>query len=261
MHGYIYMEGNTFIHRLDPRPKLLMMLGVMLLAVAGAHPLYEVPIVLFTVLTIFAARSARALRRVRVLLQVLTIFCIVAWSFLAQGSTPLIGPVEWEAFLFGVGTAMKLGCIIVMAVTFLATTKNEEFAAALIKLRVPFPVAFAFSTALRLVPTFIGAGATIVQAQRARGLDVESGNIVQRMRKQVPLLIPVFASAIRNTNQLAMALESKGFAVRPTRTYYLALKLGPADWAVTALGSALVLLSFYIRFWAPHIGAIPGLFR
>lgn len=261
MHGYIYIEGDTFLHRMDPRPKLLLLVAILLLAVAGSHPLFELPIVLGAFGGVFAARAASALRRVRVLLVVVSLFSLVSWSFFAQGTTPFLGPVEWEAFLFGVGTGMKLVAMIASSVCFLATTKNEAIAAAFIRLGVPFSPAFAFSTALRLVPTFIGAGATIVQAQRSRGLDVESGNVIQRMRKQIPLLIPVFASAIRNTNQMAMALESKGFGAQAKRTYYLALQMRPADWVAFALGLGMIGFAIWVRFLQQGFGQIPGLLR
>lgn len=259
MHGYIYVEGNTFLHRLDPRPKLLLLVAILLLAVAGSHPLFELPIVALAFLGVIAARATVALRRVRVLLLAISLFSLVTWSFFAQGTTPFLGPVEWEAFLYGVGTGMKLTAMVALSVCFLATTKNEAIAAAFIRLGLPFSVAFAFSTALRLVPTFIGAGGTIVQAQRSRGLDVESGNLVQRIRKQIPLLIPVFATSIRNTNQMAMALESKGFGASPTRTYYLHLQLRPADWVALLLGFVIVALAMWVRFFQPAIGQIPGL--
>ena len=64
---------------------------------------------------------------------------------------------------------------------FLSTTRNEELTNGLIRMGCPYPIAFALSTALRLVPTFAGAGATIIQAQVSRGLDLESGNIFSRV--------------------------------------------------------------------------------
>jgi energy-coupling factor transport system permease protein len=106
----------------------------------------------------------------------------------------------------------------------------------LVKLGLPYRFAFAISTALRLVPTIAATGSTIGQAQRSRGLDLESGNIIQRIRKNTPLLIPVFVSTIRSTNVFSMALESKGFGASPDRTYFLRLEMGRQD--------VLVLLVF-----------------
>ena len=81
----------------------------------------------------------------------------------------------------------------------------------MIRLGMPYRVGFAISTSIRLVPTITSSTMTISQAQRSRGLDLDSGNLIARFRKFLPLLVPVFISAIRTTNIFAMALESKGF--------------------------------------------------
>ncbi|HYF78655.1 MAG TPA: energy-coupling factor transporter transmembrane component T [Symbiobacteriaceae bacterium] len=257
MDLYLYIDRPSPIHRLDPRAKLLMLLGILLFAVSSDHPL--VPAVMFA-LVLAAAQAAgawRALKRVRTLLIVLSLFSLVAWSLFADGPTRLLGPVSLESLLYGVGTALKLATTVAGSFVFLATTRNEAIATGLIRLGLPYNAAFAFSTALRLVPTFVGAGATIVQAQRSRGLDVESGNIIQRMKKYLPLIVPIFASAIRSTNHLSMALESKGFGARRQRTFYLQLHLGAADWMMVCTGLLLIAASFLLRF--SGYGKISGL--
>jgi energy-coupling factor transport system permease protein len=196
---------------------------------------------------------------VRTLLFILSTFSLVTWSLFARGTTHLFGPVTVESVLYGLGTGLKLSTAVAGAVVFLATTKNEEIATGLIRLGLPYNVAFAFATALRLVPTFVGAGATIVQAQRSRGLDVESGNILERMRKYMPLIVPIFASAIRSTNHLAMALESKGFGARRQRTYYLQLRMRPVDWLLS--GAAVLMLAGFLAVRFLGYGKIPGLLR
>ena len=76
---------------------------------------------------------------------------------------------------------------------------------------MPYPAAFALSTALRLVPTFVGAGATIIQAQRSRGLDLDRGDLFRRVGHFIPQAVPLLIYALRYTNFLAMALECRGF--------------------------------------------------
>jgi energy-coupling factor transport system permease protein len=108
-------------------------------------------------------------------------------------------------------------------------------------------MAFAFSTALRLVPTFAGAGATIVQAQISRGLNLESGGPVARLRRFIPLSVPLFIYAIRHTNMLAMALESKGFRPEQKRTFYLELRMTPGDYAVLIFLVLLITALLILR--------------
>ena len=115
---------------------------------------------------------------------------------------------------------LRLATFVGTGLIFLSTTRNEELTNGLIRMGCPYPIAFALSTALRLVPTFAGAGATIIQAQVSRGLDLESGNIFSRVGKFIPQAVPLFIYAIRHTNLLAMALESKGFSPESKRTMY-----------------------------------------
>jgi len=257
---YLYVEADTPLHRLDPRAKMLMLLALLLMAVAVDHPVLPGGLFLLVLVLAHVGRAWRSLRRVRTLLFIIGVFSTVTWSLFARGETPLFGPVQVEALLYGIGTGFKLVSTIAGSVVFLATTKNEEIATGLIRIGVPYPVAFAFSTALRLVPTFVGAGVTIIQAQKSRGLDVESGGFFQRLRKHLPLMVPVFAAAIRSTNQLAMALEAKGFGARPVRTYYLHLEFRPADWITAATGAALVVTALYLRLFSDAL-RIPGLIR
>jgi energy-coupling factor transport system permease protein len=121
---------------------------------------------------------------------------------------------------------------------FLSTTRNEEVGIGLVRLGIPYRFAFAVSTALRLVPTVVATGLTIGQAQRSRGLDLESGNIFERIRKHLPLLVPVFVTTVRSTNVFSMALESKGFGARPGRTFFLHTAMGGKD--------ALVMVAFVV---------------
>ena len=238
MSVYLYVDRSSFLHRLDPRPKFLMVIAVILLAVAGEHPLLPAILQGAALAGIGVAGAWASLRRVRTILIAIFGVSLLVWTFLAEGTTPLIGPVELESILFGLSTGLKLSATITASVVWLSTTRNEEITTGFIRMGVPYRMAFAFSSALRMVPTFVGAGTTIVQAQRSRGLDLESGNIFARMRKYLPLVVPVFAAALRSANQLAMALEARGFGAQKQRTFLLQLPWGPVDWVVTAVAIA-----------------------
>jgi len=114
----------------------------------------------------------------------------------------------------------------------------------LIRMRVPFPAAFAFSLAIRMVPTIIGTAVTVTEAQRSRGLDTESGGPLARLRTYVPLLVPIFLHTLRNTDQLAKALESRGFGAPRERTSLLTIGFHGRD--VVALVAGLVILGLFV---------------
>jgi energy-coupling factor transport system permease protein len=141
----------------------------------------------------------------------------------------------------------RLATFVATGLIFLSTTRNEELTNGLIRMGIPYPIAFALSTALRLVPTFAGAGATIIQAQVSRGLDLESGSLFSRIGKFIPQAVPLFVYAIRHTNLLAMALESKGFSPESKRSLYYEPQMHKIDYLALALLVAILVTFLYIR--------------
>lgn len=259
MDPFLYLDRDTWVHRLDPRTKMLLLIGTFVLAFLFVNPLYGLVVLIAVLLFGAAARSLANLRRVRFILIMIGLVTVVLWSIFARGETPLFAFVEWESLLYGVGVALRIDATIVAGMIFLSTTRNEEIATGLVRLGLPYRFAFAVSTALRLVPTIAATGSTISQAQRSRGLDLESGNIFQRIRKNTPLLIPVFVSTIRSTNVFSMALESKGFGASTKRTYLLDLEMTRRDWVVLLVFVLLLAAALGLRF--AGYGGIEGVTR
>jgi energy-coupling factor transport system permease protein len=237
----------------------LLLVGAFVLAFLFVNPLYGLAVLALVVLFGAAAKSLINLKRVRFILIMIGLVTVVLWSIFAQGQTPLFLFVERESLLYGIGVALRIDATIVAGMIFLSTTRNEEIATGLVRLGLPYRFAFAVSTALRLVPTIAATGSTISQAQRSRGLDLESGNIFQRVRKNTPLLIPVFVSTIRSTNVFSMALESKGFGASTKRTYLLDLAMARRDWVVLAVFVLLLAAAIALRLLG--YGGLEGVMR
>src|SRR5919112_4350768 len=205
MDPSLYLDRDTWVHRLDPRTKMFLLVGMFALPFVFLNPLYEL------------------------------------------------------ALLYGFSNALRIVITVIAGMFFLSTTRNEEVGIGLVRLGIPYRFAFAVSTALRLVPTVVATGLTIGQAQRSRGLDLESGNIIQRIRNHLPLLVPVFVTTVRSTNVFSMALESKGFGARPKRTYYLRTAMGGRD-ALIIVGF-IVLLAGCIALRVAGYGGLEGFTR
>jgi energy-coupling factor transport system permease protein len=112
---------------------------------------------------------------------------------------------------------------------------------------VPYPLCFAFSTALRLAPTFVGLGLSVREAQRARGLDPDAGSPLERLRKSIPILVPAFLSTIRMTGQLAMSLESRGFGLARRRTFLFESRPGWRDAVALSVLAAVTAGAIWLR--------------
>ena len=257
MDPYLYLDHDTVVHRLDPRTKILLMVGSFVLGMLFMHPLWGAMALLVVLTHAAVSRSLANLKRIWFILFMLGTMGTILWALFSKGPTPFIGPIEWEAFLFGLGSALRIDTMIIAGVVFLSTTRNEEIVQGMVMLGVPYRFGFAFSTALRLVPTITATTFTIRQAQRSRGLDLDSGNAIQRLRKNIPLVVPAFLSTIRSTNVFGMALDSKGFGARPKRTNYLRVRFGTADWIFLLVLVALLIPG--IALWAMGYGRIPGL--
>ncbi len=259
MDPYLYLDRDSIVHRLDPRTKITLMLASFVLGLLFMHPAWSLLALGVVLIHGAISRSLSNLKRIWFILFMLSTMGTVLWALFSKGATPFIGPIKLEAFLFGLGSAIRIDTFIIAGMIFLSTTRNEEMVLGMVRMGVPYRLCFAFSTALRLVPTITSTAYTISQAQRSRGLDLDSGNAIQRFRKNIPLVVPTFLSTIRSTNVFAMALDAKGFGARPKRTSYLRIGLHAADFVFLVI--MVILLAAGIALWAMHFGRIPGLVK
>lgn len=251
MNISLFEDRDSWLHRLDPRTKLVGTAIWFAMVLSFNHPLYVAGIAAVTLAMAFSVRAQAALWKLRYLIMLLIVFSAALWPFFLKGPTTLWSwrslTVSRESLLFGIAMGLRLATFVMASLVLLATTKNEDMTNGLIKMKLPYPVAFAMSTALRLVPTFAGAGATIVQAQVSRGLDLESKNILSRFGKLIPLAVPMFVSAIRYTNLLSMALESRGFTPDAKRTLYYEPVMKGRDWAILVALAIVLTFFLYLR--------------
>ncbi len=252
-----YLDIDTPIHRLDGRTKILLFIFSFLALVLFEDPRFILPIALLILLQNILARAWINLWRIRYLLALLTTTSLIMWNIFASGETHLFWFVDLESLLYSIARTLLILFMIVSGMNLISTTRNEELVLGMIKLGLPYRVGFAISTALRMVPTISASIYTITQAQRSRGLDLESGNLIERIKKFIPLLIPVFISTIRGTNIFGMALESKGFGARDDRTFYLKMEMTRSDILVLAFSLLVVAVSMYVNFMG--YGDIAGL--
>lgn len=259
MDLFLYMDRDTAVHRLDPRTKILLLLVSFALALAFST-LPPLGVLLALVLLHGAWGAVLSnLRRIRLVLAMIALFSLVIWSIVGPGKSAGLA-FSWEGVLYGLMVAAKTDLMIIAGMVFLSTTKIEEISQGLVKLGLPYRGAFAFSTAIRLVPLIVATSATIAQAQKSRGLDLDAGSFLEKIRKHVPLVIPTLVSVIRSTNVFSMALESRGFGYAPRRTNLVELRMGRGDHFALALALALATLGAFIKIFPQVLGPWGALF-
>ena len=248
-----YFPGNSIIHRLDPRAKIV---GVLIYIVALFFAKGAVSYgILFALLALCVAISRIApsalLKGLKPLLfivaftAILNIFYIKTGSVLASfwGLTITADGLTTAAF-------MVLRIILLVSSTFLLTyttapmamTDGTEMLLSPLKLlHVPVhDFAMMMSIAMRFIPILVEEADKIMNAQKARGADFESGKLAERAKALLPLLVPLFVSAFRRADELAVAMESRCYHGGEGRTRMKTLKMSAVDWVFLLLCAALL---------------------
>jgi energy-coupling factor transport system permease protein len=234
------MRPKTAIQGLDPRTRFLVMAACFVALLIVWDVWYLAAIGLFIILYGYLVRGLGMVLRFWWIIAVIAAFTVVVWALYLTGETPLFWIVSKESLFYGVATALKLVLMILSGIFYFTGVTPDEMAAGFSRMGVPYTVAFSFSYAMRLFPLILADTREITRIQESRGLDLKSGSIFSRFKKYIPLLTPIFLTTIRSTNNLAMALESRGFGARPSRQWYLHLRLRAIDWIVLACSVLLV---------------------
>jgi energy-coupling factor transport system permease protein len=150
----------------------------------------------------------------------------------------------WRAFFMVIRIMMLIMGTFMLTYTtspILLTDAIESLLGPLKKLHMPIhELAMMMSIALRFIPTLIEETDTLMSAQKARGADFESGNLMEKAKALVPLLVPLFISAFRRAEELAVAMESRCYHGGEGRTRLRQLKYAPRDWLALALMALLI---------------------
>lgn len=258
-----YFPGNSILHKLDPRMKLILsILYIVLIFLAKGVTAYAL-VVFFTVFLIaiskIPVRTILKSLKPLVIVLIITAFINVFWN---GGTTPLF--TIWKITVYQEGViraaAMALRIILLMADTSVIltyTTSPIALTDAIERLLSPLRVikipvhefAMMMTIALRFIPTLIEETEKIMNAQKARGADFESGNLIKKAKALVPVLIPLFISSFRRAEELATAMECRCYRGGKGRTRMTVLHLKARDFLfaffVCAVITGIVLLNVY----------------
>ena len=255
-----YFPGNTVAHRLDPRTKILLV-TLYIIALFSAKGLlgYMVMAATLAVCVKISKVGFKSLVRGLKPLVVIIAFTGILNIFFTPAETYLL---EWGILRIsekGIQNALFMVVRIMLLVmgTFLMTYTTspirltdglESLLGPLERLRVPVhELAMMMAIALRFIPTLIEETDKIMSAQKARGADFESGNIFQKAKALVPILVPLFISAFRRADELATAMECRCYHGGDGRTKLHVLKYQRRDYVALAGGAVILALVVVLR--------------
>ena len=251
--GLRFSGGDTPIHRLDPRAKFVLTASIFTAAVLYFHLLPLLIIFLIQLPIVAAAKVWRGwLRTLRggLYIAVLILVTNLISFYFYKGRVFTLEMVEYSL-------SMTLRFIVLVASfsIFFLTTSPDRLSLALEKLHIPYEFTFAFITAIRFVPVLAEEAQSIIDAQRARGLELERGGLLRRVRNYIPILLPLIVNSIRRSLELAEAMESRAFGAVRERTNLYELEMGGLNYVVLMLSIALMAIAIYIRVFHPNLGA------
>jgi energy-coupling factor transport system permease protein len=248
-----FFPGNTIVHRLDPRVKLILTL-VYITSLFMAKGIWAYVLMLIVLLTCISLSKIKPKAVLRGLRPVLIIILITVFLniFFIRGETVVFKMsfivITREGLLTAVFTAARLIMLIIGTFMLTYTTSPialtdglERMLSPLKKIRLPIhELSMMMSIALRFIPTLIEETDKIMSAQKARGADFESGGLIKRAKAILPLIIPLFIIAFRRADELAIAMESRCYHGGEGRTHMKALKAAGRDYLALMCGAAVI---------------------
>lgn len=257
-----YVPGNSYVHQIDPRSKLLFLLLFIALVFLAEEVSTYLLLVGFTFLSIFLSKLSFVYlgKSLKPVLWII-LFTVLIHLFMTKGGDILFTwkwiEIQEEGVRQAILISIRLILLMVTASLLTLTTSPIDLTDGMERLLQPFarvglPVhelAMMMSIALRFIPTLIEETDKIMKAQVSRGADFESGNILKRGKNMVPLLIPLFVSAIRRAEELALAMEARGYRGGEGRTKLRVLQWSSKDLVLLITTIALIILFIVFKGW------------
>lgn len=255
-----YIPGNSILHRLDPRAKLLFVFFFFFLIFLANNITTYLVIYLFviTIILLSQIRLRLFLRSIRPVLFLIS-FTAILHLILTKGGEALFVTPLFTVYEEGIKQAVFIGSrfliLVTMASLLTYTTSSLDLTDALEilmgplrKIRVPVhELALMMSIALRFIPTLWEETEKIMNAQLARGANLDSGNIFKRLAAYIPIFIPLFLSSFRRAEELAMAMEARAYRGGVGRTKYRLLQYTYKDYLLIVIFIILVLVIGWLR--------------
>ena len=250
-----YYPVKSPVHNLDPRIKIILTIAFIVAVFLSSSLWAFIPVAAYIVLAALLARlPLKLLLKGIKPLRIILIFTFLLNLFFNAGETVLVEVWKIRITVEGLLTAIRFSMRLIFLVSgaslltlttppVVLTDGMERLLSPLRKIGFPaHELAMMMSIALRFIPVLLEEADKIMKAQMARGADFESGNLIQRAKSMVPLLVPLFVSAFRRAGDLAMAMEARCYHGGEGRTRLRVLKLTMNDLYACLITASLIIV-------------------
>ena len=262
-----HFPGNSLVHRFDPRLKLVLTIAYIVLLFAASNPLGLTLSILFLGVMYKVAKIPVKMigKSLKPILPIVLFTAVLNLFFVSGEGDPLVHfwflSIYAEGVRYAVLMAVRVMALIAGTSLLTYTTSPIVLTDAIEQLLKPlgklhFPVhelAMMMSIALRFIPTLIEETDKIMNAQKARGAQLDTGKMTDRVKALVPVLIPLFISAFRRADELAMAMECRCYHGGEGRTRLKQLKFTAEDTRCAVIITAALLVICATRFFVPGL--------
>ena len=250
-----FVPGNSILHRADPRTKFVLTFVYMIAVILAENFIAYSAAILFVCATYLCAKIniAKIIKSLKPLLIMMMITVVLNVLFY-KGETVLFDfwkiTVYKEGVFFAVKMLLRIVLLVLGSSVLMYTTTSvmltdgiESLLSPLKKIHFPaHEIAMMMSIALRFIPTFVDETDRIMKAQKARGSDFDSKNIIQKIKSYIPILIPLFISAWRKAEDLATAMNARCYKGGEGRTIFKILKFTYIDLLLTIITVFLLVV-------------------
>jgi len=245
--GLKFRRVSSPIHILDPRMKFLYVCTIFVAAIMFWELVPLIILFLIQIPFVLLARVQKEwMRSLRGAAFLATIIFGTNFIFRFIGAGYVF---QFPDFEYASAMTLRFIVLIESFSIFFLTTSPDHLGLALEQSRIPYEFCFAFTTAVRFVPVLAEEAQTIMDAQKARGLELEKGNFLKRIRNYIPILIPLVINAIRRSLELAEAMESRAWGAINKRTNLYVLKMRRGDYLLILVSSLILVGSIYVRLF------------
>ncbi|MFA6074814.1 MAG: energy-coupling factor transporter transmembrane component T [Negativicutes bacterium] len=256
-----FFPGQSVVHRLDPRSKIVFcVVFIAALFVANSAATYVLAAFVFVLAAILSQVPLRMVAKSVKPLWLIVLLTIVFQAFSGDGLVLMkFGKltVTQTGLETGAMMSLRLVLLIVMSSLLTLTTSPLDLTDAIERLLNPFKkigvpaheIAMMMTIALRFIPTLIEEMDRIMKAQQSRGAEFTEGNLLNRARGIVPLIVPLFVSAFRRADELAMAMEARCYRGGEGRTRMKVLSFRPEDGVTVLFGFGYLLVTIGMRYY------------
>jgi len=245
--GFKFRSVSSSIHQMDPRAKFIYVCVFFAAAVMFSNLIPLLILFLIQVPLVFMAKVQKEwIRSMKgSAMFAIIIFAMNLLSLYFYSGYEMFGSILERSL------AMTVRFIVLIQTfsIFFLTTSPDMLGLALEQSRIPYELCFAFTTAVRFVPVLAEEAQTIMDAQKARGLELEGGNFFKRIRNYIPILIPLIVNAIRRSLELAETMESRAWGANRNRTNLYVLKMGRRDVLLIFVSFLILSVSIYVSMY------------